>query len=157
MRVGVRLGIDVGKARIGIAKSDAYGMLATPVETLQRDAEHGTDIRRIDQLITEYDVLECVIGLPLNMRGEHTPSTDDAVQFARRIRALGCPVRLVDERLSTVSAWGNLHQAGKSHKSGRNIIDQAAAVVILQQALDSERSRGEAGGKLLISEDGESQ
>ena len=149
MRVGVRLGIDVGKVRVGIAKSDPHGMLATPVETIPRDPEHHADIRRIGEIISEYEVLECVIGLPLNLRGEHTPSTDDAVSFAHRVAGLGIPVRLIDERLSTVAAWGQLHQAGKSHKSGRNLVDQAAAVVILQQALDSERSRGEAVGELL--------
>lgn len=151
MRVGVRLGIDVGKARIGVAKSDAHGMLATPVETVQRDSETGSDIARLVQLIDEYDAFECVVGLPLNMQGKHTASTDDAVAFAQHIANTGTPVRLVDERLSTVTAWGHLHASGSSHKKGRGVIDQAAAVVILQQAIDTERLGGDAPGTLVNS------
>lgn len=150
MRLGVRLGIDVGKARVGVAKSDPHGLLATPVETILRDESGQQDIERIQSLISEHDVLECIVGLPLNMQGEHTPSTDDAVAFAHKIAALGTPVRLVDERLSTVTAWNQLHATGKTHKGSRNVIDQAAAVVILQQALDTERTRGEAVGTLCV-------
>lgn len=149
MRVGVRLGIDVGKARIGVAKCDAHGMLATPVETVARDLEGSTDIERIRALIAEYEAIECVVGLPLNMQGQHTASTDDALGFAHRIAALGTTVRLVDERLTTVTAWGQLHATGKNHKKGRGVIDQAAAVVILQHAIDAERLRGEPTGTVL--------
>lgn len=149
MRLGVRLGIDVGKARVGVAKSDPHGLLATPLETVVRDESGQQDLERIRLLIAEHDVLECVVGLPLNMRGEHTPSTEDALAFAQKIASLGTPVRLIDERLSTVTAWNQLHATGKTHKGSRNVIDQAAAVVILQQALDAERARGEAIGTLL--------
>ncbi len=142
MQVGVRLGIDVGKARVGVARSDPHGMLAVPLETVTRDHDGDADIRRIAEIIAEYDAIECVVGLPLNMRGERTPSTEDALGFARELEALGIPVRMVDERLSTVTAWDQLHATGKNHKKGRGIIDQAAAVVILQQAIDSLRSQG---------------
>ncbi len=149
MRVGVRIGIDVGKARVGLAKSDPHGMLATPLETVQRDHEGDADVQRISEIFAEHDVLECIVGLPLNMQGNHTPSTQDAIDFARRVAQLGVQVRLVDERLSTVTAWGQLHATGKNQKSHRGIIDQAAAVVILQQALDSERLRGHAIGEAV--------
>ncbi|MBL3698078.1 Holliday junction resolvase RuvX [Leucobacter luti] len=153
MRTGVRIGVDVGKARIGVARSDFHGMLATPVETVARDAAGITDLARLAEIAAELDAFEVVVGLPLNMRGEHTPSTDDATGFAARLAArlapAGIGTRLVDERLSTVSAQGQLRQAGKKTKQSRSIIDQAAAVVILQHALDSERAQGEAPGSAV--------
>ena len=157
MRTGVRLGIDVGKARIGVARCDLHGMLATPVETVPRAASGGGDIARILELATEIDAIELVVGLPLGMSGHRTPSTEDAENFAESLAAqlkradgaAAISVRLVDERLSTVSAQGQLRQAGKKSKQSRGIIDQAAAVVILQHALDMERSRGEAPGTLV--------
>ena len=153
MRTGVRLGVDVGKARIGVARSDPHGMLATPLETVPRDvSDERNDLRRLEAIAAEYEAFEVLVGLPLNMRGERTPSTEDAMQFARDLaERLGeiTPVRLVDERLSTVSAQGNLRQAGRKTKESRTVIDQAAAVVILQHALDIERSRNEAPGELV--------
>lgn len=159
MRSGVRLGIDVGKARIGVARCDMHGMLATPLETVPRQVSGELDIARILDLARECDATELVVGLPLGMSGHRTPSTADAEGFAKRIAAslarAGDPaatisVRLVDERLSTVSAQGQLRQAGKKTKQSRGIIDQAAAVVILQHALDVERARGEAPGTLVV-------
>lgn len=149
MRTGTRLGIDVGKARIGVARSDPHGMLATPIETVARDLGGDADIARIADIAAEYDAFEVIVGLPLNMRGERTPSTDDADAFAHRLASrfgAQVPVRLVDERLSTVSAQGQLRQAGRTTKGSRGVIDQAAAVVILQHALDLERSRDAAPG-----------
>lgn len=138
--------MDVGRARIGIAVCDRDGLLATPVETVRRD--DSTDLRRILEIADEYDVLELVVGLPLSMSGGDTPSTDDARAFAARI-AERRPVRLVDERLSTVTAQRGLHQAGKNTKKSRSVIDQAAAVIILQHALDHERSAGAPPGTTL--------
>ena len=150
MRIGVRLGVDVGKARIGVARSDSHGMLATPVETVPRAADGRSDIVRIAEIAAELEAFEAVVGLPLNLRGERTLSTEDAEQFAHGLAAhlapAGVSVRLVDERLSTVSAQGQLRAAGKRAKQSRTIIDQAAAVVILQHALDIERSSGAAPG-----------
>lgn len=150
MRSGVRLGIDVGKARVGVARCDLHGMLATPVETVPRDLRGTADLRRIAQIASEENAFEAVVGLPLNLRGERTPSTEDAERFAERLAvrlgASGISVRLVDERLSTVSAQGQLRQAGKKTKQSRSVIDQAAAVVILQHALDSERAQGVPAG-----------
>ncbi|MEG8036227.1 putative Holliday junction resolvase [Curtobacterium sp. PhB142] len=146
IRSGRRLGVDVGRARIGIAVCDRDGLLATPVETVRRD--DSTDLRRILEIADEYDVLELVVGLPLSMSGGDTPSTDDARAFAARI-AERRPVRLVDERLSTVTAQRGLHQAGKNTKKSRSVIDQAAAVIILQHALDHERSAGAPPGTTL--------
>lgn len=158
MRSGVRIGIDVGKARIGVARCDQHAMLAMPVETVPRANSGDTDVARILFIAQESEAVEIIVGLPLGMSGHRTPSTDDAEGFATRIAdALGASawgkavqVRLVDERLSTVSAQGQLRQAGKKTKQTRSIIDQAAAVVILQHALDIERARSEAPGTLVI-------
>ena len=140
MRTGVRIGIDVGKARIGVARSDAHAMLATPVETVQRSATGDGDIRRILEIAGELDPIEIVVGLPLALSGRQTASTDDAVAFATALAAAsGIPVRLVDERLSTVSAHSALRTSGKRQKGSRSVVDQVAAVIILQHALDSER------------------
>lgn len=130
-------------------------MLATPVETVPREVSGDADIARILELATEREAFEIIVGLPLGLSGHRTPSTEDAERFALRIaRALQArnadvDVRLLDERLSTVSAQGQLLQAGKRTKQSRSIIDQAAAVVILQQALDIESSRGQAPGTVV--------
>lgn len=146
IRSGRRLGVDVGRARIGVAVCDRDGLLATPVETVPRD--DATDVRRIADLADEYDVLEIVVGLPLSMSGGDTPSTADAREFAARL-AEHRPVRLVDERLSTVTAQRGLHQAGRNTKKSRAVIDQAAAVIILQHALDHERASSAPPGATL--------
>ena len=149
MRTGVRLGIDVGAARIGVSRSDLHGMLATPLETVQRLPEHDA-LSRLGELISEHEAIECVVGLPINLRGERTASTEHAEAFARALaRATPCPVRLVDERLSTKTAQTQLHQTGKNTRNSRQIIDQQAAVIILQHALDIERSLSAAPGSLV--------
>ena len=143
-RRGVRLGIDVGKARVGVARCDPDGLLATPVETVQRD---DRSVERIVTLVGEHSAFEILVGLPLNMKGEDTASTADAREFAAALAAASAlPVRLVDERLSTVSAHAALRDSGRSQRSSRSIVDQVAAVVLLQQALDVEKSTGRPAG-----------
>lgn len=152
MRSGVRVGVDVGKARIGIARTDFHGMLATPVETVPRG---DGDIARILAIVAEVDATEIVVGLPLSMSGGHTPSTDDAEEFARRLVAAGdLPVRMVDERLSTVSAQSALRASGRTTKNSRSVIDQVAAVIIMQHALDFERSAGRPPGVVVDPDEG---
>jgi putative Holliday junction resolvase len=129
-------------------------VLATPVETVPRaknargDIVPGPDLARILQISVEIGAQGLVVGLPLNMRGEYTASTTDARDFAQLLAdcAPSLEVRLVDERLSTVSAQAQLQSVGKNTKHSRAVIDQAAAVVILQQALDIERSGGLPAG-----------
>ncbi|QIG40695.1 Holliday junction resolvase RuvX [Microbacterium sp. 4R-513] len=143
-RRGVRLGIDVGKARVGVARSDPDGLLATPVETVARD---DGSIARILALGDEHSVFEYVVGLPIGLSGGDTPSTVDAREFASTLaEASTVPVRLVDERLSTVSAHSALRGAGRNQRESRRIVDQVAAVVLLQQALDVEKSSGRPPG-----------
>lgn len=154
MRTGVRLGIDVGTVRIGIARSDLHGMLATPYETVARGAG---DLARVLELIAELAVFEVVVGLPLALSGRETASTDDARAFADRLaHADSTPVRLVDERLSTVSAHAALREAGKSSKQSRPVIDQVAATIILQHALDHERAGISLPGALVSPNEGPS-
>lgn len=143
-RRGVRLGIDVGRARVGVARCDPDGLLAVPVETVPR-TEAAID--RIVELAAEYRPIEIVVGLPVNMRGEDTASTQDAREFAGALsRRTELTVRLVDERLSTVSAHSALRASGRTQKNSRSIVDQVAAVVLLQQAIDTEKSTGTPAG-----------
>ena len=147
MRSGVRVGIDVGRARIGVSRSDLHGMLATPVETVPRSTSGDGDVSRLLSIIAEVGAFEIIVGLPLSLSGEHTKSTEDAERFATRLAvASGLPVRMVDERLSTRSAQAVLQSNGRSTRKHRPVIDQVAAVIILQHALDSERSSGVPSG-----------
>ncbi|MGY4856990.1 Holliday junction resolvase RuvX [Cryobacterium sp. AP23] len=150
MRTGVRVGIDVGTVRIGVARSDFHGLLATPVETVTRvkvAAAAPEDLARISAIVAELDAVEVIVGLPLALSGRHTASTDDAVAFADALAStLPVPVRLVDERLSTVSAQAALRTAGRSTRTQRPVVDQVAATIILQHALDTERASGKPAG-----------
>lgn len=152
MRPGVRLGVDVGTVRIGVARSDPHGMLATPLETVPR----GTgDLARIAELAVEHAVAEIVVGLPIALSGNETASTADARRFAAELaRGQGSPVRLVDERLSSVSANAALKAAGRDSRSSRSVVDQAAAVIILQYALDFERSADRPPGVVVNPDEG---
>lgn len=152
MRPGSRIGVDVGKARIGVARSDPHGLLATPVSTVARV---DGDLAEILAICAEIDAVEIVVGLPLALSGNHTASTDDASGFASRLAALAsAPVRLVDERLSTVSAQQALRLSGRNTRNSRTVIDQVAAVIILQHALDFERSAGTPPGTLVHLDEG---
>lgn len=142
MRTGVRIGIDVGKARVGVARSDPHGTMAVPVDTLARNSA----LTVLTNLATEYDVIEFVCGLPLNLSGAETESTRDARDFAVELNEkTGIPVRLVDERLSTVAAQQSLHDANHTTKSSRSVIDQVAATILLEAALDAERAGNTLG------------
>ena len=145
---GTRIGVDVGKARVGVARCDPDGLLATPVETVARD---DASIARVIAIAEELDAIAILVGLPVNMRGEDTASTADAREFAAALAAASAlEIRLVDERLSTVSAHAALRASGRSQRSSRSIVDQVAAVVLLQQALDVEKSTGRAPGSLVL-------
>jgi putative holliday junction resolvase len=146
---GRRLGIDVGSVRIGIAASDPDGILATPVETVRRDRS-GAHLRRLVTLIDDFDVVEVVVGLPRTLADRAGSAAQDAVGLADELalRVPAIPVRLADERLTTVTAQRSLREAGIRAKGQRAIIDQAAAVAILQSWLDQRRTAapGEASG-----------
>jgi putative Holliday junction resolvase len=136
---GRRLGIDVGRVRIGVACSDPDGILATPVETVRRDGKH---VRRLAALAAELEAVEVVVGLPRTLADRTGPSALDAIEVAEALaaRIAPTPVRLADERLTTVSAQRSLRAAGVRSKEQRAVIDQAAAVAILQSWLDQRRA-----------------
>ncbi|MGI8645157.1 MAG: Holliday junction resolvase RuvX [Nocardioides sp.] len=148
MRWGVRLGLDPGEARIGVARSDPSGFLATPVETVSRGEG---DLARIAALLAEEEAVEIVVGLPRSLSGGEGPSAARvrvfAAALARHVDPV--PVRLCDERLTTVSAEAVLREQGRKGRKRRAVVDQAAAVLILQHALDTERGTGAAPGEIV--------
>ena len=148
MRSGVRIGLDVGEVRVGVARCDPAGLLAVPVETVRRAPSY---LDRLAAITREHGAVEVVIGLPRSLSGREGPSAAKARQFAGQLAAAVAPVpvRLVDERLSTVAADRALRQQGRNGRQRRAVVDQAAAVVILQNALDTERATGIAPGETL--------
>ena len=135
------LGIDVGKVRVGLAMSDPTGTLASPLETLKR-AKNGSDLDRVVALVMEHEVTEVVVGEPRHLSGASGASAEDAGAYAQALadRIADVPVHLIDERLTTVTAASQLRDGGIDSRQQRSVIDQAAAVVILQQFLDSKRA-----------------
>jgi putative Holliday junction resolvase len=148
VRAGVRIGIDLGSVRIGVAASDPSGLLAVPLETVPHD---GRDLDRIAAIAVEREALELVLGLPRTLSGVEGSSArtvrDYSVTLARRVAPR--VVRLVDERLTTVSAEQDLRNAGVRGRRARTVVDQLAAVAILQAALDAERSTGSPPGETV--------
>ena len=142
----MRLGVDVGTVRVGVARSDAEGLLAVPFDTYPRD----TALTAIAELVQEHSAIEIIVGLPLGLSGSDTASTRDAREFAQELahRTVSA-VRMVDERLTSSQAHQGFRQSGRSEKKRRPVIDQAAAVILLQHALDSERAQGVAPGHLV--------
>jgi len=141
-RPGRSLGVDVGSVRIGVACSDPDGILATPVETVRRDRS-GRHVRRLAALAAELEAVEIIVGLPRTLADRTGPAAQDAIELAETLatRVAPIPVRLADERLTTVSAQRSLRAAGVRSKDQRAVIDQAAAVAILQSWLDERRAR----------------
>ncbi|WP_146361843.1 Holliday junction resolvase RuvX [Arthrobacter yangruifuii] len=152
---GVKLGVDVGLVRVGLAASDPDGVLAMPVKTLKRDAKKNSDIRVVVREAAEREAVQIFVGLPRSLSGGETASTRMARDYAQTlVRALADAgqdqqVRLVDERLTTVSAHRSLHEAGMNSRNHRTVVDQAAAVAILQQSIDTQRSLNRDIGELV--------
>jgi putative Holliday junction resolvase len=148
MRRGRRIAVDVGDARIGVASCDPDGLLATPVETVPAGKK---SVGRLTAIVAEYEAIEVVVGLPRSLSGREGPAAakvrDYAAQLAARVYPV--PVRLVDERMTTVTATAGMRAAGVKSKQGRSRIDQAAAVVILQSALETEKTSGRPPGETV--------
>jgi putative holliday junction resolvase len=138
----------VGSIRVGVAACDPDGVLATPVETVRRGAG---EMDRLAAIVGEQRAIEVVVGLPVSLSGQEGPAAAAAREFANALaqRVAPCPVRLVDERLSTVAATRGMRDSGVSTRRGRPAIDQAAAAVILQSALDIERGSGQPPGEIV--------
>lgn len=148
----MRIAVDVGTARVGVAASDADGGLAFPVSVLMRDRRAGRDLDELVSVVREREAIEVLVGLPQTLRGRDSRSTLDARAYAEVLaaRVAPVPVRLVDERLSTVSAQRRLHDAGRDTRKSRPVIDAAAAVVLLEAALDRERHTGAPAGEQVL-------
>jgi putative Holliday junction resolvase len=144
VRQGVRLACDVGSVRIGLARSDASGMLAVPLDAVPA----GPDaVSQVVAAVAKWDALEVFVGLPLHMSGQEGPSAAFAREWAGGLaERIEVPVRLIDERLSTVQAQRGLQAAGRSTRQSRSVIDSASAVIVLQAALDQEQSTGRVPG-----------
>lgn len=136
---GRRLAVDVGSVRVGVALSDPAPVLATPLVTLSRDERNRTDLDQLAALVAEHEVVEVVVGLPRTLAGKHGPAAEGAQAYAAALaeRVAPVPVRLADERLTTVSATRMLSDRGVRGKKQRSVVDQAAAVEILQGWLDA--------------------
>jgi putative Holliday junction resolvase len=137
----VWFGIDVGTVRVGVARSDPAGILASPVTTLNRDPD-GRDLDELARLVRDADAAGVVVGLPVTLSGREGKSAEMARKYAGQIaeRVAPIPVRHLDERLTTVSAERKLHRSGvRGSRAVRGIIDQAAAVELLQHWLDTLR------------------
>lgn len=147
------MGVDVGTVRVGLAASDPDGLLATPVETISRDVEAGSDsdMGVIADIARERQAVEVIVGLPRSLSGEEGPAAQAVRRYATALaaRISPTPVRLIDERLTTIDAHRGLRESGVPGRSQRAVVDQAAAVLILQAALDAERSSGLAAGELV--------
>lgn len=135
---GVWFGVDVGSVRVGVARSDPAGVLAVPVATLRRDRRSGRDLDELAGLLDEHDAVGLVVGLPRTLAGRAGPAVAEAREYGQAVRARIAPrpVLYVDERLTTVLAHRNLTSAGVRGRAKRSVVDQAAAVEILQSFLD---------------------
>ncbi|GAA1990061.1 Holliday junction resolvase RuvX [Terrabacter lapilli] len=152
LRPGARVGVDVGNARVGVAASGAAGALAHPVRTLPRDAKDDTDVDAIVELVRELEAIEVVVGLPRLLSGEEGEAARIARDYAGRLaaRLSSVVVRMVDERLTTVDAHRRLRDSGVPGRGQRAVVDQAAAVLILQSALDTEALSGRPPGEIIM-------
>jgi putative holliday junction resolvase len=150
MRTGRRLAVDVGKVRIGIAICDREAILSSPLDAVARSSNSSDAIASIAELVDTHGVLEVYVGDPLSLSGKETDSTNDARLFASELsKSLSVPVRMIDERLTTVSASAKLRASGIHAKESKSIIDSASAVEILESALSYEKSSGLAPGHLV--------
>jgi putative Holliday junction resolvase len=142
MKPGRRIAFDFGDVRIGVAVTDASGILATPLSFLQNSED--SLMSEISSLYNEYQPIYTVIGFPSHLSGSESQKSRSVSEFAARISRLNAnPIYLIDERLTTVSASRTLREAGLNSKSAKNEIDSMAAAAILESALNQERIQGE--------------
>ena len=147
MRQGKRLALDIGKVRIGVAVCDWECILSSPLEAIKRVPDLSRTVSEIKALVEQLQVLEVYVGEPVSLGGQATQSTEDArIVAAELANAISAPVRMVDERFTTVSAAAKLRSAGLSSRQAKSHIDSASAVEILELALRLERSSGAEPG-----------
>lgn len=144
----MRLAVDVGSVRIGVARCDAGGLLASPLTVVRRGKG---DLDALAELTEEASAIEVVAGLPTSLSGREGPAAEAARRFAVALagRIAPVPVRLVDERFTTTAAHDALRRGGKDSRARRQVVDAAAAAILLQAALDTERGTGYPPGELV--------
>ncbi|TGD10222.1 Holliday junction resolvase RuvX [Brevibacterium sp. S111] len=154
-RRGRRLGLDIGSVRIGVASCDPDGILATPLCVVRRKDEPAA-LKELRELVEEYEPIELLAGDPKSLDGAARAAAASALEFARKVAAAtDTPVRLIDERFTTVEAHHALAAAGKSVRQRREIVDAQAAVIILQNALEFEHNTGVPAGREMPDEESE--
>jgi len=148
VRSGVRLAVDPGTVRIGVARSDPDGVLATPLTVVKRGKG---DLAALAALAAAEQAMEILVGLPRSLSGREGAAAVTARQFAVALatRVAPLPVRLFDERFTTSTAHESLRAAGHDSRARRQTVDAAAAAVLLEAALESERRTGDAPGQLV--------
>ncbi|MDC4233247.1 Holliday junction resolvase RuvX [Actinomyces sp. B33] len=153
-RRGVRIGVDVGTVRVGIARCDPDAIMTFPVVTLRR-RDDWSDVDELARIIDEHEAIEVVVGLPRHLRGAEGVSAKGARRYARRIKDLRPHIRvaMVDERLSSTQAHQRLRESGVAERDHRAVIDQVAAQVILEHALELERIGGRPPGSTIDATD----
>lgn len=153
-RRGVRVGLDIGSVRVGIARCDPEGILAVPVTVVPRGEG---DLQAIAKLVTEHEAIEVLVGLPVTLRGEEGIAAESVREFSQELlRYVTVPLRLVDERLSTVAAQRSLHDAGRNTRTSKSVIDAAAAAYMVQGAIEFEKTNSVPAGTLVHRLTGES-
>jgi putative Holliday junction resolvase len=150
-RPGVRLAVDLGSVRIGVARSDPGGVLATPLTVLAAGPDARAALAALARLVAGVGAVEVIVGLPTSLSGREGAAAAKARAFAAELagRLAPVPVRLVDERFTTTEAHGALRRGGKDSRARRQVVDAAAAAVLLQAALDAERATGRPPGQLV--------
>jgi putative holliday junction resolvase len=148
VREGVRLAVDVGSVRVGIARSDPGGILASPLTVLRSGPRNNGELAA---LVADANAIEVIVGLPTSLSGREGAAAAAARSFAADLagRLAPIPVRLVDERFTTTQAHDALRRSGQDERARRETVDAAAAAVLLQAALDTERATGHPPGQLV--------
>ncbi len=142
MKPGRRIGFDYGDTRIGVAVTDASGLLASPIPYLLN--ESGNSAEKLQELFDEFSPIYIALGFPLHLSGSESAKSESVLAFAETISTLtNKPIYLIDERMTTVSASRTLRESGKNAKNAKESIDSASAVAILESALNQERLQGE--------------
>ena len=156
LRRGIRIGVDVGTVRVGVSRCDPDGILTMPVVTLTR-APDSSDLDQLADIVAQHEAIEVIVGLPRHLRGGEGISAKGARKYARRLKKLvgGVRVAMVDERLTSNQAHERLRASGIPEREHRSVIDQVAAQIILEQALELERMSGRAPGEEIILETSE--
>ena len=156
LRRGIRIGVDVGTVRVGVSRCDPDGILTMPVMTLTR-APDSSDLDQLADIVAQHEAIEVIVGLPRHLRGAEGISAKGARKYARRLKKLvgGVRVAMVDERLTSNQAHERLRASGIPEREHRSVIDQVAAQIILEQALELERMSGRAPGEEIVLENSE--